>query len=312
MPTLTRGAQEAEQIAKAATSFSGRVEYVRLKDQEEAFLRMLTDREEWATLDVHMGVPTKEAPKGFKGSWPEKMSAVCQNDKTFRLRNPDGSLGDYEPGYGHCYIHENMGHVMGQFKKPVSQASPVIFALCVLREPVRDGDKLIGFRDKTEEWEDKDNKKHTVPAIRTISQKWSNFFGPMNATAVMTGTVCGSDYYIKRDGNDYNIVPLPEVPGHKPGTDSWKVYEESMKLRNISFEDLILNQASPEYYGRFFDPSVKQDDSKGNGKGSAGEGDAGGETSGEIADTSSDSVSPEELADLRARLEKSVAAPASG
>jgi hypothetical protein len=267
MPDFRKGAAEAE-AAAAASSFAGRVDYLSLKDGDRVFYRMLTDIGDWITMDVHIAVPTKAAPKDYKGRWPKAMSFVCANDVTFRLRNPDGSLGDYEPGYGHCYVHEHMAGEKDQYGKSRSATSSQVYALCVLREPVMNSGRISGFRDKTEDWKDKDDKTHKVPAIRLITQKWSNFFGPMNNAAYVSGTVCDRDFMVERKANDYDVTAMGNATeDHQPGTASWTLYEETLKLRNISLEDIVVEQSSPERYGRFLDPAVEvKDRSKKDGK----------------------------------------------
>lgn len=267
MPVFTGGAEQAEERARAAQSFSGKVRYLS-QDLREAkgapvYIRVITEHGQWIPVDVHQGVPTKPAPKDFKGGkWPETMSAVCANDIAFRLRGPDGKiLDEFEPPathYGHCYIHEGMADVRSKFGKLIARPVPMVFALVALREPVLDRNgAIVGMRDKTMEFEGKKGAKaQQVPVIRVASHKWSNFFGPIRSSMVMTDSVCVRDFVVTQDGTEIDVTPMDQSPDHRPGTESWKAYDDALALTSIDLVKFVTDQATPEYYGRFFDPRV--------------------------------------------------------
>lgn len=262
MPQWAKGAETAEAQAKAASGT--RADFLSIKPgAQPVVLRPLSDLDEIITIDVHMGVPTKKAPKNVKeDKWPGQMSAVCQNAAAFQLTDGDGSpTGEYEEGYGHCYIHEHMQEVLGKFKTSVAVPRVQSWGLFVLREAVRDGasSKITGFRDVMEDFKDKEGGKvHKIPKIVVASQSWSNFWAQFAAAAYMTDTICDRDFAVAREDNDYTIQPLPaKGPELRPGTATWQVYLDALALKGLSVEQVILDQSSPEYYGRFFDPSWK-------------------------------------------------------
>jgi hypothetical protein len=300
MPNFSRGAAQAEAAAKAASS--GRADFLSIKQGERVILRPVSDLDDIIPIDIHMGVPTKKAPKGIKeDKWPSQMSAVCRNGDAFKVRNPDGTLADeYESDdqghpYGDCYIHEHMGEVMGKYKQPVSKTKSQTWGLFAVREEVRDSGskKLVGFRDVTEDWKDEAGKVHKIPKIVIASQSWSNFWAPFNSAGAMTDTICDRDFAVERVENDYIISAGRETPDHHPGTDSWQRYLDAMELKGVSIEAVLLDQSSWKYYGRFFDPNYKDEEEDGDDAGA-----------GEAAEAT---VSDEEAAALRAKMASSFA-----
>jgi hypothetical protein len=259
MPDFRTGAESAEASAEAAR-FAGAVDFLRLKDRETAFLRFVTEKDSLIDITMHPATPTKKnPPAGFKGTWPPKMSAVCQNDSAFRLPGPEGPrTGEYEPGMGHCYIHEHMAGLKNDWGQPLSRPVAMVWGLAVLREEVIGSDgRPSGFTDKTEEWTDKDGKKHALPAIRFVQQRWGNFYSAVAAAAYISGTICDRDFKVTRSGNDYTISAVAQTPDHAPGSPSWARYDQAMELRGISLGARVAEQASPEYYARFFIPDAE-------------------------------------------------------
>ena len=262
MPQYSKGMESAEAAAKSA---GGRADWFSLKSGDKCYVRPLTDRDDIIVIDVHMGVPTKPAPKGAKSEkWPAQMSAVCQNASAFRV-HLDGVPVEpprYEEGYGHCYIHEHMQDVLGKFKKSVAIPTSQAWGLFVMREPIMDGGRLKGFRDITEEYKDKEGTTHRIPKIVIASQSYTNFWAAFKAAAYMTGTMCDRDFSVERVDNDYVISAGRETPDLHPGTEGWKAYTDALELKDLSVENVIADQSSPEYYGRFFDPSWKEDEAE--------------------------------------------------
>lgn len=270
MPDFTKaaGAKAAEKEAKS-TVIRGRPGYLSIKKSSVVFARFLNDTANdpancWLTLPTHVAVPTKDAPKDYNGKWPSHMSAVCPNATVFRLPGTGSEPGPYEEGFGDCYIHANYRDVKGQFGSYAETVGQT-YSLVVLREVAEEAGKISGIHDKMEEYKDPEGNIHSVPAIRMITQRWSNFFGQLNSTAYISGTVLNTDYMIKRDdGNNYNIVPLPEIPDVKPGTPHWAKYEAAAELLGYNLPEIITGLASKDYIGRWFDPSWKppKDESK--------------------------------------------------
>jgi hypothetical protein len=258
--------EAAEAAAKAASGT--RADWFSLKSGDKAYVRPLTDRDDIIVIDVHMGVPTKKPPKGVKADkWPQQMSAVCQNSDAFRFRDSDGNLIDppeWEEGYGHCYIHEHMADVLGKFKKSVAIPNSQGWGLFVLREPVLDArQKLTGFRDIMEEFKDKEGTTHPIPKIVIASQSYTNFWAAFKAAGYMTGTICDRDFSVERVDNDYTISAGRETPDLQPGKPGWQPYLDALVLKDVSLENTLTYQSSPEYYGRFFDPDWKDDEAEG-------------------------------------------------
>jgi hypothetical protein len=264
MPTWNKGMEAAEAASKAASA--GRADWFSLKSGDKVYVRPLTDRDDIIEIPVHMGVPTKKAPRNVKAeNWPTQMSAVCQNADAFRIRDPEGNATEeYEPGYGHCYIHEHMQDIMGKFKRSVAVPTSQGWGLFVMREPVLDrNERLTGFRDIMQDFKDKDGHTHRVPKIVIASQSYKNFWAAFKAAGYMTGTICDRDFSVERSDNDYVITAGRETPDLHPGTPAWQPYLDAMALKELSVEAVLLDQSSAEYYGRFFDPEWKEDEAEG-------------------------------------------------
>ena len=260
MPEYSKGMESAEAAAKSA---GGRADWFSLKSGDKTYVRPITDRDDIIAIDVHMGV-RPPAPKNAKTEkWPSQMSAVCQNASAFRIHVDGVPTEQYEEGFGHCYIHEHMQDVMGKYKKSVAIPTSQAWGLFALREPIMDGGRLKGFRDVTEEYKDKEGNTHRIPKIVVASQSYTNFWAAFKAAAHMTGTICDRDFSVERVDNDYVISAGRETPDLHPGTDAWKVYTDALELKDLSVEKVIADQSSPEYYGRFFDPSWKEDEAEG-------------------------------------------------
>jgi hypothetical protein len=295
MPTFDKGAEKAEAAAKAA---GGRPDFLQIKSGERMILRPLTDLDDLIPIDVHMGVPTKPAPaKANKDKWPSQMSAICRNADAFKVRDAAGNIAepvafetdDQGHPYGDCYIHANMGDVMGKYKKPVSRTVSQTWGLFAVREEVRnDAKKLVGFKDVMEEYKTEDGKIYHIPRIVIASQSWTNFWAPFKSAAHMTDTICGQDFGVERQDNDYIVSAGRETPDLRPGTPAWKKYTDAIELKGISIEKILLDQSSVKYYGRFFDPSYKDDE-------------ADEDEGGEAADTEA-SISDEDAAAMKAKM----------
>jgi hypothetical protein len=297
----SKGAETAEAAAKSGR---GGVEFFSVKEGETKYVRPLTDVADLVTVAIHMGVPTKDGPKRAT-NWPSQMSAVCQNDSAFIegyrggdgkpcAEDASGAVAVYEEGYGECYIHEHLAEKKGKFGESVAKTRAQTWGLFAYREAVRDNGKTIGFRDVMEKFVDADGHVHSIPKIVVASQAYNNFWGAFVSSAFMGGSICATDFSVTRTSSaDYTISAGRETAEHQPGTDSWKSYEAALVLRDFSAEKVIIEQSSPKYYGRFFDPRVSNEEE---GSAESASADAG------AASTAADEISPDEAAATRAKM----------
>jgi len=299
MPHYGKGAATAEAASKAQSG--ARADFLSIKSGERKVVRPLTDLDEIITIDVHMGVPTKAAPKGVKeDKWPAQMSAVCQNSAAFRIWKGDEPTEEWEEGYGHCYIHEHMKDVKGKFKKSVAVPTTQVWGLFVMREAVIESGKVAGFRDVTEEHKTEDGTSHTIPKIVIASQSWSNFWAQFSAAAYMTGTITDRDFMIERSDNDYTIQPGREIAALKPGTPGWQRYLDALEMKDLSVEKVLADQSSEKYYGRFFIPGWVDPDAEEEGE------DEGGEAAAQAGETTLDDAEAERM---KAQMAEAFAQP---
>jgi hypothetical protein len=272
MPQMTTGvsvpkaADEAAQAARKAGS--RRIEQQRFKDNEDVFLRFYTDLPDVLSIDTHRFIPTKPKPKAWKSdNWPKGMWFGCQNDRIFRLRDPQDLAellepAQYEGGYGECDIHTRFEGQVGEYNKPVARPEYLTYALVIVQKEVEVGGGRKGFVDDTEEVviKDGDNeRKLRVPKIRYVAQKYTNFFNPLVQSAYMDDTICNKVYKIRREGTEYHVSSLGTTEDHKPGTDAWKAYDEAVKVLGISLQGMILEHSSPEFFAKFLIPQADDD-----------------------------------------------------
>jgi hypothetical protein len=230
-----------------------------LKTEDDAVvLRMITDQPDWGFALQHQFIPTKPKPSDFEGNWPKTMPAICQNDDAFK--NDDGS---WQPGFGNCYICAT-DYGANQWNRPINGTSIRIWALACVREPVMENGVICGYRDQVIEVTEKDEKKNEVKKnvrnLIVINMGSKNFFSHFTSLYGHYKTVCDRDYLIKVRGEgkskDYSLIPLDPIPDHRPGSASWKVYEDAIKEQKLDLDELMLGRASKEYFERFFIPGA--------------------------------------------------------
>ena len=259
MPVMTKGAEAAK--AAAATRSGSRIDELRFDDETDYFARFLTDLPEVISMGTHRFIPTKAKPKSWKGdNWPSMMWFGCQNDQVFKLRDGDGAVVNpeaFEPGYGECDIHTRFEGQKGKYK-PIAQVEHLTYALVVVQKPVDRGG-VKGFVDATEEYTKADGGKVTVPVIRYVAKKYTNFYNPLVQSAYLDGTVCNKIYKIRRSGTDFSVTALGVTADVAPGTDAWKVYEAAVELMGIDLEAMLLEHASPEFFAKFLIPQADDD-----------------------------------------------------
>lgn len=257
----------------------------------------------WITCDQHSFVKTKGKPDGYTGNWPASMGANCRKDEAFAGMYPD------------CFICDFMKKSDG---KPYSR-TPRVNAYAVVREEVMEGGRLVGYKTKVEEKErtDKEGKptgeKYLEPVLLHVQMADKNFFSNLRGYAAHYGTILDRDFVVTRSGsgmNDtsYQFVPCDPVPN--PNEETVKDFPH-FDLRNpavaakfgvgdycedttrTSLVELVVDRASDDYYGRFFDTRVTATASN--------NGDGGGAPA-EQQEKPSTEADPERMAALKDRL----------
>lgn len=257
---FTKGADAGQKQAQSQNGPRSRVRYLTSetelkKDGDRVVVRPITEASELISVFVHNFIPTKTAPADYKGKWPEKMSAVCQNDKAFK--NEDGT---WMPGFGDCYICRAPQYKeKDKFNKPISKPRWLGFGLMCLREPVKnETGRVVGYRDQVVEVQTGEDTTEKVRNIVVASMTFSNFWGNLNAYAHEYGTVCDQDFAIRVEGEskdkDYKFIPQGRTEGHEPGTASWDAYIETCEKLGLDLERILTDMASPEHYEKFFIP----------------------------------------------------------
>jgi hypothetical protein len=258
MPLRSRGAEAAEKANAASGNRFGKHEFFKLQEGGTIVLRFLTHHESWPSGQVHMGIPTKPAPTKTQKNWPQSMPAVCQNDKA-NFFDPDTK--EWDDGYGACWIDANCKGKKDQYGKDMAKTSLRCWAAALVIEEADDGS----------------GKKVSRPArnaagglrILLVNQSWFGFFSQLNGIAQANGSVTDRDMWIKLNpkGNaayaQYSIIPRDADPERLPGTETWAGWMtalEEEKLDLPELEALVLNQSSPDYYARFFDPDKTAED----------------------------------------------------
>jgi len=258
-PSFTRGADAMEQATKRAGG-GPRTSYFSLKDGEQAMLRFVTDHDEWLTVQQHNYVPTKARPDGFAGeNWPSSMSAVCRREPAFEL--PDGWMHE------DCFICEHVPGRDGGPHKPQRRG----WALAVLREEVKDDEgRMIGITDQQREVERSTQSGGTETvqerSIVVVNMGYQNFFGAIKGFANYYGTVLDRDFLVKRRGagtdTDYDIIPLDPLTDEDGNRFDLRNEEHMALYRGDGpsfgemLEDIVMNNASDDYYALFFDTRV--------------------------------------------------------
>lgn len=264
VPAFTRGGDAAEHQSKTASSYD-RVPFLSMKDGESVIVRFLTDEKDWISVHQFGFLPTKPAPADWTGKWPSKMPAVSRQS-----RNDSGDL--VFPWLAEDdFISQFMRDEKGQPYK----ASSRTWAFVCVREEVREGGRLLGYRDKMREHSyEKDGVTITekVKDIQVANYGWKNFFSIFKGQSDYFGTVLDRDYRITRKGsgaNDtsYLVIALDPVSLDDATCDRLGVPHGShydLQIPQIAalykptteLGDLIMERCSDEYYGRFFDTRV--------------------------------------------------------
>lgn len=217
MPDFTQGTEEAEKVSSKG-GFA-RTEFLSIEDGKSVDIRFLTDHFQLITVDQHGNVPTRPAPEGYTGKWPQRMGAVCRlavNDRGKRVF----------PEYEDCFLCMERART-GDDK--TYKATPRSWSLAVLREVVMEGGRQVGMRDVMHEIEVEGQGKIVVPKIVVLNYAWGNFFSGLSTIQQLSsqrapdtnGTWLDRDIRVMRKGEglktDYSFGPHEAIG--KPGAD---------------------------------------------------------------------------------------------
>lgn len=245
-----RGAEEAQKAAKTTSSFA-RTHFLSLKDGERALVRFITDAPDWLVVAQHSMVPTRPAPQGYQGQWPQVNTAVCRRDVAF--------IGMYAD----CYVCDHVT-IKGKASKPSQRQ----WALAVLREEVMEGGRVVGYRDqvrKIAEMKDGQPTGNEVEekAIVVLNYGYKNFFSVLDGYHSIYGTVLDRDYIVKRSGAEldtmYSIIPLDPITmsdGRRFDLRESDMLARYQPIPNL--EEIVSERASDNYFARFFDVRMPQ------------------------------------------------------
>lgn len=304
------GADVADEAAKAAKAAAGKrfaqLEWFSIKEKDPQHfknVRFVTDLPGWITVKMHNNQPTRPAPVGHTGNWPQRMSAVCRRDedpKTHERTFPD---------HADCYFCDEVKQKGGKHDgKPVW---PIDRTWGIGIERVEDGTKNA---DGSPHLVDKmvevtrtiDGKEETAlePCYLLFVMSYGNFWGILHGIGQMRGTVVDRDFRITRTGfemNDTEYRFSPFDPQMCTMPDSSQRQFDMRDPEILAYYDIpdlgeqVERQASDDYYDRFFDVRHAQPTSKGT---------TGEQTTAPSPDiqTPSGDVSPEQLASLVARV----------
>lgn len=263
MADFRRGHEAAKADADSGGGLARRVQYWNIKENESEVLRFLTDAPEWFVVRQHTFFPTKPAPADAK-KWPAAMTAVCRKDPAF--------AGEYSS----CPLCEAIkdNDLKGYGGKGPMKTRSMVFALAVRRERVVcDGSEAMGgpakkgkkaTRDFMVELDelDEDGKatgeKREVPDIRIISNTMYSLFNNLRSAYETYDSVVDRDFVIKREkapngtGTVHTAVGLDLIPALQPGEPRWKTYTEALDFYGLDLGTMLEEQASDEFYNRFF------------------------------------------------------------
>jgi hypothetical protein len=273
MPNFVKDLSEAKRLDDAAKSF-GRLDQWTIKDGETAYLRLIS--EETITIGTHRFVETKDKPADCNWTkWPKAMWAICARDKAFRVVVGGEATDEFEEGYGTCYIHDKWSGVRGgKFNKDLGTPDDITYGLAVIRQVVTDPrtNRATGFSDETFEHKMSDGAVVVLPKIVVIAQKYSQFWGAVQAGAFLPPhSICDKDWIVSRKENDLTVTAGTPTPDLKPGSGAWARYDKAMQILEVSLDKYITDHSSPDHYARFFIPGATPTGGYGRGGGDSEE-----------------------------------------
>lgn len=293
MANFARGGQDAKEAAREQASHGGfkKINYLRLADGESKVIRLIDDHDEWIWIHQHSMVPTKGAPEDYKPesgkSWPANMGAVCRKSQT---RNGELVFPEYA---GECFICDEMTNPKN--KRGKYYPSIRVWARAVVRKEIKGTEAMIKSKDNPdgiEPWEvgqtvglvdaeveveETDAEGKSTGSTRmekdvvVLNFGMGNFFSKFQACAEAYGTVLDRDYRVTRDGEgletDYHPIGMDKLydNGVLFTLQDPKVREPYLKV--VDLESIIEEQASDDYYDKFFDTRHPFPASKGSEEG---------------------------------------------
>lgn len=249
-----------------------RIPVFTLKAEELTYVQFFTEMDELISPTVHPAVPTKPAPPDAKGNWPTSMSAVCRNtimqdglplydtpcwicehlvpiDKRFRPRKRTFGLG--------LIRSQIIGDGTPALGGPEKKGQPVGFGISKVEVPKRDPSG-----NPTTETELRDR-------IEYFAMGWQNFWQAVDGAAhvLESRSITKMIFAVRRTGSGldtvYNVVPVREASKDLSDPEVAAAYGIEITVNpdrsltkhyppHLDIAQIILNQASDEYYERFF------------------------------------------------------------
>ena len=251
VPAFRVGADEAEKAA--ARSNFARTDFMSIPDGDHLISRWITDHNQLITVKQHNSVPTRPAPKGYTGQWPQKMGAVCRNDAAFA-----GMFHD-------CSICNQYAETGDKNLAPKDRS----WGLAVARKQRMENGRVAGLDDEMIEIE-RDGKKIMIPKIIVANFSWHNFWSGLSTITQMHGTWLSRDQRISRKGVELSTTySFAAVDACNLSGGPLKPGEEAFDLRNPEhmaryaehmpvLGEFVLARANDEFFARFFDTRMEQ------------------------------------------------------
>lgn len=223
-----------------------------------AYLRFLVETKQWRKAVTHQYIPvTLPKPEGHEGKWPEMMTATCRADEDLQR------AGLHKNG---CAICKAPGE--NKFGRPWAKATDILrYALAVEREMVENPDGTKSLVDKMIEiplFDDngqETDERITVPSLVIVAESMYKLFSSIKAIAETYGTITNRDFQIKRvdnpkgNGTMLQVIPMPDTPHIRPGSEHWETYELAQKLwvpGGLSVARHIGERSLDAHYDRFW------------------------------------------------------------
>lgn len=254
---------------------SDRIGPFSIKSEELVYVQFFTEVDELISPLVHPAVPVKAAPPDWTGNWPSAMSAVCRNTP----------MADNLPLYSEpCWICENLVPANKRFR-----ARKRTFGLGLRRsEIIGDGTPALGGPEKKgqrvgfgivkvevakrDEHGQVTTEKELRDRIEYFAMGWQNFWQGLDGAShiLPTRSITKTIFAIRRTGSDldtsYTILPVREASKDLSDPEVASTYGIEVTVNpdgsktkkyppHLDVGQIILNQASDEYYDRFFIPA---------------------------------------------------------